>query len=81
MDEMWSKLYYNPCLLYRIPLHWPTTLTLFKKYGWNETVHRSGPPPRTRNVLTEHLVLVIEKQSCTRRFLRKFRVLGGGPDL
>jgi len=39
-----------------IPPHCPTALTLFKKFGGNETDHRSGPPQRTRNFLKKHLV-------------------------
>jgi len=67
----------NPILinvhLTGIQLHCPTELTLFKKCGGNKTIHRPGPPARTRNFLTEHLVQVFEKYTRTRCSLRKFR--------
>jgi len=50
---LWSTPYSN---LTGIPPHCPTALTLFKKFGGNETDHRSGPPQRTRNFLKKHLV-------------------------
>ena len=78
---LWKKLYFNYCLPHRNHIALSHALTLFKQCGGNEPVHRSGPPPRTRNFLTEHLVQFSEKISCTRCSLRKFRVLGGGPDL
>jgi len=61
--------------------HWPTAWTLFKKCCENETVHMSGPPPRTRNYIKEHLVHEYFSVTCTRCSLIEFRILGGGPDL
>ena len=72
-----GKPYSNQYLPYRNP----TALTLFKTCGGNAEDHRSGPPPRTRNFLKEHLVHESFSETCTRCSLGKFRVLGGGPDL
>ena len=73
----WYKPYSKQRLPYRIPSHFPIATTIFTDCDGNETVHRSGPPLRTRNFLKEHLVQVFEKYSCTRCSLRKFCVLGG----
>ena len=67
--------------LTEISSHSPIALTLFKKCGGNETVHRSGPPPRTRNFLKENLVHEYLSKTCTRCSVRKCRILGGGPAL
>jgi len=56
-------------------------MTLFTNSNGNETVHRSGPPSRTRKSLEGHIVQVFEDYSCTMCSLRKFRALGGGPEL
>jgi len=38
-----------------IPQHWSTAMALFKKCHGNETVRRSGPPPRKQNFLKNTL--------------------------
>jgi len=75
----------NPILirvyLTGIPSHSPIGLTLFQKCGVNETVHRLGPPPRTRNFLKEDLVHEYFSKKMHEVFFEKVRVLGGRPDL
>jgi len=54
------------CLPYRIPSYFPIAMTLFTNCDGTATLHRSGPPPRTRNFLKEHLVQECFSKTCTR---------------
>jgi len=52
-------------------------MTLFTTYDETTTLHRSGPPPRTRDFLREHFVKDHPQKSAQGVSLRKFRVLEG----
>ena len=52
----WLNTYSEQCLPYRIPLHFPIAMTLFTNCNGTAMLRSSGPPPRARNFLKEHIV-------------------------